>query len=595
MSPTSLAPDAGRSQRPAFRGTAVTSLALSGPNARLGTAAGVLAYDGEDWRLQKESLPPIRALRVVDADETWAISERGLHAQLAPDAPWKWMLRSRGLTDLVVVPDRSGGRTRIVSHETDGVFRAGTLEGEWEPTSAGLTDTRVCALAVVSAPAGDRVLAGTPTGLYVSADSGRTWRREAGIAQLPVLSLASTSDGCTYALVEEDGLWRMDRGSKSWRRVLPSEKVASADFLAVAGDHVVVVGDDGTVCKLHPAAAPTPLPSVSGGTCLDLAAGPSGVLYAGTTAGLLRLDGERWVEETGLPAVGAAALVGSKDAEVYVVYSPGSHAAVGLRGRPKLSYPELPEPVIDAAVTADGCAWLLGPQKLYRWQDSSTTAVESPSGPLRRIFAVDRGLLAVTADNTLFLGSAGCRSWEALPPVPTGIHRLVSELTSLYAVCAVLDGDLWRSVVWRADINDCVWRPVVATGADVPSSIVTDGAGGALVATAGRVLHVAQSGQVSPRSIVGGEADDVGDVLDLAGDGITLTALTSRGIYASTDAGGTWSRLEEAPRAVAISAAADAVITLTSSFEVCELPLPRLWAQVAGLPNTRRTSGPRKF
>jgi photosystem II stability/assembly factor-like uncharacterized protein len=131
---------------------------------------------------------------------------------------------------------------------TDGIFRTDDLGQSWHPASDGLSESHVRWLSHHSSVPG-LTLAGTePAAVFISHDSGVTWRERTEVAELrdehgwylPY----SPGAGCVrgfalhghrgYAAVEVGGLLRSDDAGDSWRLAGGS----SGDPHAVAGSYI---------------------------------------------------------------------------------------------------------------------------------------------------------------------------------------------------------------------------------------------------------------------------------------------------------------------------------------------------------------------
>jgi photosystem II stability/assembly factor-like uncharacterized protein len=106
----------------------------------------------------------------------------------------------------------------------DGVYRSADRGQSWARWNFGLFDLRVLALGLSPDFSHDEtVFAGTETGIYISRSGGRSWRPLSfpdGAAPVMCLAVSPSflQDGILWAGADSSGLWlSADRG-KTWRR-----------------------------------------------------------------------------------------------------------------------------------------------------------------------------------------------------------------------------------------------------------------------------------------------------------------------------------------------------------------------------------------
>ncbi len=130
---------------------------------------------------------------------------------------------------------------------------------------------------------------------------GTSWTRygpESG------LDLCASPDICAVSLAAaggrvwaagREGLFRLD--GDRWTNVLPAVAPAFAERMVVTGPDEAWVIDSGAPWRLKGGRwSESPGVGRLGGVVVDLARGPDGGLWAATTFGLARFDGERWRE-----------------------------------------------------------------------------------------------------------------------------------------------------------------------------------------------------------------------------------------------------------------------------------------------------------
>jgi photosystem II stability/assembly factor-like uncharacterized protein len=119
----------------------------------------------------------------------------------------------------------------------------------WTPTAAGISAKRVNALAI----SGSMAYAGTPIGVFSSADGGRSWRGPGvpGNNQIETLTIAPDDPAVVYAGsagTTARGLYRSADGGLNWRRL--TDALEDRDVFAVAVDPTdsatVYIGNGGS-------------------------------------------------------------------------------------------------------------------------------------------------------------------------------------------------------------------------------------------------------------------------------------------------------------------------------------------------------------
>jgi photosystem II stability/assembly factor-like uncharacterized protein len=149
-------------------------------------------------------------LRSVDEGKNW-------HFAVLPAPP-------PVIAALAISPDYVEDGVILAGTVEDGIFRSTHRGHKWSPSNFGLLDLGVLALAISPDFAADgTVFVGTETGLYVSTNGGRAWKETAFPPEdAPVLSLALSpsyaEDGMIWAGTEASGLLVSDDGGRTWRR-----------------------------------------------------------------------------------------------------------------------------------------------------------------------------------------------------------------------------------------------------------------------------------------------------------------------------------------------------------------------------------------
>jgi len=182
----------------------------------------------------------------------------------------------------------AGRVNRIALHPSDpkivyagtssgGVFRSSNAGDTWTHTSRGITDPQIGGL-LVYPPDPKIVLAGTPSGIFRSADEGRSWmhvfktERELPLPDLPrgVFEMQRTpirynaASKAVYAATLDSGLYKSTDGGQHWTQVY-------GEGLSAPKDRVV----------------------------LDIEFSPEngGTVYIATLKGLLKSHGSEWTAD----------------------------------------------------------------------------------------------------------------------------------------------------------------------------------------------------------------------------------------------------------------------------------------------------------
>lgn len=192
-------------------------------------------------------------------------------------------------------PDYLTSGLILAGSEGEGVLRSRDRGYRWEPSSFGLRNLTVLALAWAPPMPDDAwprwqvVFAGTEEGLYRSPNAGLGWKRsESADAAYQTIAVAPDfhSSGVVLAGTEEQGLWRSVDGGRTFARVESAPQqvnalVALADGWLLADDSQLWHSADGN--------AWTAIPGTSPALCL-LAAG--GRVYAGGEDGVTVLSSD---------------------------------------------------------------------------------------------------------------------------------------------------------------------------------------------------------------------------------------------------------------------------------------------------------------
>lgn len=182
--------------------------ALAGLPSETGTVSAIIIAPQPSWHL------------VV------ATSKGSIYAAADPFKGWKSV--SPAMCGLAVHALCRSASTTLMVGTSGGVFSADTASWQWTDASMGIQEVQVTCLA--SDPIRQSLLyAGTTGGMYVSSDSGSTWRRTA--LDLASQDIAVIRAGTPLLVgTRRAGLWASADGNR-WRRI--AAKQLSDDVLAL--------------------------------------------------------------------------------------------------------------------------------------------------------------------------------------------------------------------------------------------------------------------------------------------------------------------------------------------------------------------------
>jgi hypothetical protein len=578
--------------------TAVTAVDSIDGQVVVGTARGVAWLAGGGWT-SEIGLPPIRLLRAAPGGRLVAVADDGLLVRDGVGA-WDWVLNCDAITEVLFLTAADGQPAVMVATENDGVLVGDPSLTRWTSSCAGLADVRVAGLAHLGTGESAAIVAATASGIYLTRDQGRTWRRVTTAPVAPVTSLVGGGDdGSVFALFTGLGLHRSADGA-TWSSIdLPGEDDHAPEFLTALPEQLAVVGWSGriTLVDYAQSSQQRTLPALSSTPCLDLGTDDDGVLLAGTPTGLQRLTSRGWIPASDGLSGGVAVLEASPDSGVALVHTPGAGLAWAGMLSVELEKINPPDYVFDVAVTDDGLVWTLGPGGVRAYDGHTWRAAPPLPLMVRRLFAVGPGLVGEAETGQLLVLTTGLDSdWRVAAGPPAAPHRLVGTTGLIFAVSAVKDGPDWRSTVWAADHRLSGWRPVLAASTPVPAPVARDGSQGLIVALGDRIVQIGSSGAVRPLSMIDpANPDGPATALDLAGQGSSIVALSSRGLHWSGDDGLTWHDLWAESVPIAIAHTRESIVVLTPDSQVWMTSSRTVTGRAMELNRMEKTDGPRKL
>jgi photosystem II stability/assembly factor-like uncharacterized protein len=476
----------------------VYSLALApGREGRLfaGTLSGVYGSEdgGGSWRQLTGALADVQKVTslVVDPSRpetviagTWRRAYRSEDAGHTWTGIFEGMVLDTEIFSFTPVPEHPG---EIWASSCGWVYQTVDHGDHWVRFK-DFDERRTLSFAVT--PDG-RLLAGTVSGVYASADGGKSWRRLSDPA-LSVSAIAYHPARPNRILIgtEGSGIWISTNGGTDFFRSSRGATATRVGAMALAGDDLLVaVNHAGPLSGVYVSrdrgksftADFNPLPTV-----LDLAVF-AGRAYAATTGGLFERRGADWhrlpelgterveqllVEAAATPEAAAGAPARGPARAQLLARTPGAlfelEKGVFVRRDWKHGPPR-------SAAFYDGALWVSDAQGVYQLTRESNHTVEAPfaGGHLHRL-----------GEQLLLSGAGGAwarpaegESWVRLTAepsrvLPTGDDRFAAVL---------LSGETAR--LYDRDGRKFRVLPVPVPARDVAAALVVDGK--LLLATSG--------------------------------------------------------------------------------------------------------------
>jgi photosystem II stability/assembly factor-like uncharacterized protein len=471
--------------------------------------------------------------------------------------------------------------TTSPNYEKDFTVLAGTLGGgilrsddagrTWKTANFGLQNNEILSL---TWNASGMILAGTSDGIYRSTNGGRAWRAAEGSEGLSVSGLAILSGGWALASLETGGLLSSTNSGASWMDYEPQYTIeGSVGSLIGLDDHQLLMGvpgngtfrslDNGKTwkCLMNQAA-------------VCFAAGSSSV-YLGI--GDVQPYGVMELVQDSLHPLPPPAL---HDLRILVIVNQVPVVA-GLHSGAYIWKKKTWQPLlVDAgAVTAlaqasDGSLVLSCEQGLLLSVDSGNTwqtVLKGESGMVARLtFRSDGQGWAASGDGGRLLHTCdNGQTWESLK-APFGVLPLAAlQATNRVLIAATYDTRQQIAQIWYSQDNGKTWKRGLE--AQTPWPIVTVAGHPPLITLGGTVFVLHPKGNWIQHTIRPGAG-----VRRIVGRGSLILALTSQGLFRSSDRGNTWSEEPDCPSSVEITdllIGEDRLFVLLSGGQVWSRPL----------------------
>jgi len=334
----------------------------------------------------------------------------------------------------------------------------------WTRFQKGLDERRTPAFRVL---ADGRLMAGTVAGVYVSRDQGQSWSRKTP-ADLSILAVAQSPARPQRILLgtEGGGVWLSEDGGESFK---PSSRgLLNVRVMALVknGPEILAgVNHAGPASGVYSSFdratsfsfAPTALP-----TLLDLAAGASGRIYAGTERGLFVREAGSWktIAKVGANRVEQVLAAGDR----LVARAPNGFFE--LRGKDFQPVPYKHGAPRSAALF-DDALWVTDEAALYRLDAKSNHTVESPA---------PGGRLAHFGSELLL--SSGHGAW-ARPGLDGSWREIAKGATRVFETgdprhpVVLVTGD--RAALWNAETAKAEPLDLPFPARDLASALLDDG------------------------------------------------------------------------------------------------------------------------
>ena len=252
--------------------------------------------DGDNWALSGVPNSYVCALNFVGEHlfaETFWEFDKGILFR-STDYGDQWDFCNNGLENTLVLPIIENAQGNLLAGSLTGVFQSADGGRSW--MAVGHPENVVYALSMDSS---GQIFAGTDAGVFYSIDHGNNWLYR-GLANSMVRSLVISADQYIFAGTETDGMFRSSDSGLSWEHIQAGLTTYSIYSLVIAPNGYVFAATDSGVFRSIDQGHHW-LPVNSGFTHLninDLAVNASGVVFASTFSdnGVFQTsnNGEEW-------------------------------------------------------------------------------------------------------------------------------------------------------------------------------------------------------------------------------------------------------------------------------------------------------------
>lgn len=285
----------------------VECLHCAGETVWLGTAAGLVGYDGHEFRLQEPDAlqkGPIRSIAAGRDGRVWVITS-GRDVYFRAHGAWVAHDASEWADTGEAISLAAGPRNDILIGTTRGfveVSKSGFVRARQDTDSQGLA---VRCMSMV----GDELWAAIGDELRIYQRIADTWRLQSVVLEGQLINaILPDTFGNVWAASESHGVARVSVLRKCVRKLeLPSPQAVFA--IRPASRERLLVGGENTTCYQRPAErhAVEELAALDGKEVWDVLAEPGDALFAATANGLLHIDSDGLTTNIGSdnPVLGA--------------------------------------------------------------------------------------------------------------------------------------------------------------------------------------------------------------------------------------------------------------------------------------------------
>lgn len=289
-----MAPNASSTMSPTFSaantglplGTAVRAIANNGSNWYLATSMGVYTSPGSsiNWAGANAGLSSqdVTAITALPANVITAVRKTGIFK--SPTSAISWTLTNTGFNNPITHSMVTAGDSLVIAVTSEGVYvskKLGSPATTFVRSNTGLLDSNRVMDVIL---AGTMLYAATPTGVFMSQDTGAHWMAAStGLANMDVRKLYYGNKQL-YAIDAAGGLATMPMGSSTWMSAqsgLPTGVMPTS--MAFSGNRIILgTMGQGVYMKGQHDASWTAFNTGLGSMQVTSVASSAGRFYAGT-------------------------------------------------------------------------------------------------------------------------------------------------------------------------------------------------------------------------------------------------------------------------------------------------------------------------